>query len=63
MGCDCIARLGLSRQDLNDQSTLKSLISDVRFICEGVTPITSNTGEAGIENSLGVSLVGLVPAS
>ena len=50
-----MARFGFNRHDLKDQSTLKFLISEVRLICEGVTPMRSNTGETGIENSFGES--------
>jgi hypothetical protein len=54
-----MARFGFSFQDLNDQSTLKSLMSDVRVTWEEVTPIRSKTGEAGMLNSLGLTLPAL----
>jgi len=48
-----MARLGLTRQFLKLQSTLKSLIADVRGTWLGAAPIKSNSGEVGMANSLG----------
>src|SRR3982750_779440 len=56
MGWPCIARFGLSFHDLKDQSTFTSLISLIWLICEGVTPIRSNTGEGGMPSSFGLTL-------
>ena len=55
MGWVCMARLGFTFQELKLQSTLKSLMSDVRATKLGATPIKSNKGDDGMENSRGVS--------
>lgn len=46
----------MSFQDLKDQSTLKSFMSDVWLTCDGVMFIRSNTGVAGMISSFGENL-------